>query len=81
MTLERWLARNRLSEAEAARRLHMAQSAINRITNSRLSPTLRNAAKIVRGTGGEVTYEDLLGPDFRRRLRKYNRKLQLQPSA
>ena len=75
MTLGAWLARNDLSEAEAARLLGMAQSALNRITFKRLPPNLRNAAKIVRGTGGEVTYEDLLGPDARKKLRTYNGRL------
>ncbi|MCK5712710.1 MAG: hypothetical protein KAI25_08350 [Hyphomicrobiaceae bacterium] len=75
MTLSAWLARNELSEAEAARLLGMAQSALNRITFKRLPPNLRNASKIVRGTLGEVGYEDLLGPDFRKKLRRYNGRL------
>lgn len=75
MTLDRWLEKNGVSEAEASRKLGMAQSAINRITYSRLPPNLRNAAKIVRGTNGEVTYEDLLGSEFRRNLRRFNGRL------
>lgn len=75
MTLERWLKRHGVTEVQAAKRLGVPQSALNRITYSKLPPQLRTAAKIVRATNGEVTYEDLLGPDFRRTLRRYNGKL------
>ncbi len=75
MTLERWLKTNSVTEVEAARRLQVPQSALNRITFSKLPPQLRTAAKIVRATDGEVTYEDLLGPIFRRTLRRYNGRL------
>ena len=68
MTLTKWLGRHRISQYEAARRLQIPQSSINRITNDGLPPTLRNAAKIVRATNGEVSYEDLLGPSVARTI-------------
>jgi transcriptional regulator with XRE-family HTH domain len=75
MTLNRWLRRQKISQYEAARRLKIPQSSINRITNDGLPPTLRNAAKIVRATNGEVGYEDLLGPSVTRTIWRYNGKL------
>ena len=85
MRLDQWLERERaravregrrpLSQSEAARRLGIAQSALSRITHDLLPPTLRHAAKIVRATDGEVDYEDLLGPSFRRNLWRYDAAL------
>ena len=77
MRLDQWLKRQRppMSESEAARRLGVAQSALNRITNERLPPTLKNAAKIVRATNEQVGYEDLLGPSVRRNLWRYDGRL------
>lgn len=75
MTLDRWLKKQGLSENQAAARMGVAQSVLNRITYSKLPPNLRNAAKIVRATDGEVGYEDLLGYEFRRTLRRYNGRL------
>ncbi len=91
MRLDQWLEKERrkaeregrrpLSESEAARRLGIAQSALNRMTFHRLPPTLRNAAKIVRGTNAEVGYEDLLGQAFLRNLWRYDGKLSTAPAA
>ena len=68
--LKRMIAKNGLSEAETARRLGIAQSALNRITYSGGTPTLSVAAKIVAGFGGAVTYQDLLGKEARKASRK-----------
>ena len=82
MKLSRWLEKKRLSEREASRRLGIPQSSISRITHLGKPPTLRNAAKIVRATNGDVTYEDLLGTEHRRELRRYNgRLLQVRAGA
>ncbi len=75
MTLERWLRKTGMTQMEASRLLGMPQSSINRITRESLPPTLRNAAKIVRATGGEVGYEDLLGPTVTRTLWRFNGRL------
>lgn len=75
MTLDRWLRKHRVSQYQAAKLLKIPQSSINRITNDGLPPTLRNAAKIVRATDGEVGYEDLLGPAVARRIWRYNGRL------
>lgn len=75
MRLAKWLERNGLSESEASRRLGIAQSAINRITNEELPPSLRTAAKIVRATNREVSYEDLLNATIRRSLWRFNGRL------
>jgi len=75
MTLERWLHKHAMTQMEASSRLGMPQSSINRITSGNLPPTLRNAAKIVRATGGEVGYEDLLGPTVTRTLWRFNGRL------
>ena len=75
MTLEHWLRKHAMTQMEASRLLGMPQSSINRITSGNLPPTLRNAAKIVRATSGEVGYEDLLGPTVTRHLWRYDGRL------
>lgn len=64
------MKRNGLSEAETARRLGVAQSALNRINYSGGTPTLTIAAKIVAGFAGQISYEDLLGVDAKRKAKK-----------
>ena len=64
------MKRHGLSEAETARRLGVAQSALNRINYSGGTPTLTIAAKIVAGFGGEITYEDLIGSEAKKKARK-----------
>lgn len=76
MRLDVWLKRKGISQNEAARRLGIPMSVVNRIVNERLPPTLRNAAKIVRGTNAEVDYEDLLGPTAKRQLWRYDGRLE-----
>lgn len=65
---------NDISEAETARRLKVAQSALNRITNQGLPPTLRTAAKLVEGFSGQLTYDDLLDTESRQAARKVRGK-------
>ena len=72
--LKQAMRKHRLSEAETARRLGIAQSALNRITYSGDTPTLTLAAKIVEGFDGAVTYADLLGQDARKDSRKLRGK-------
>ena len=75
MRLDLWLKRERLSQNEAARRLGIPMSVVQRIATGRLPPTLKVASKIVRGTNREVDYEDLLGPQVRRQLWRYDGRL------
>lgn len=72
--LKQAMRKHKLSEAETARRLGIAQSALNRITFTGETPTLTLAAKIVEGFDGEVSYEDLLGQDARKLARKLRGK-------
>ena len=69
------MARNGLSEAETARRLQIAQSALNRITHRGLPPTLTTAAKIVSAFDGQINYDDLMTPATRRLNRRLRGKL------
>jgi transcriptional regulator with XRE-family HTH domain len=73
--LKQAMKRHGLSEAETARRLGIAQSALNRITYRGLPPTLQTAAKIVAGFDGEIRFEDLVPSDVKRRVRKYRGRL------
>jgi DNA-binding XRE family transcriptional regulator len=66
---------NGLSEAETARRLDVAQSALNRITHRGLAPTLTTAAKIVSGFDGQITFEDLVPREVKRTARRLRGKL------
>lgn len=75
MRLDVWLKRNGISQNEAARRLGIPMSVVQRIATERLPPTLKIAAKIVRGTNHEVGYEDLVGPTVRRTLWRYDGRL------
>ncbi len=70
-TLKTWLDENDISQSEAARRLKLSQATLSR-TLAGDPPTLRNASKIVRGTNGSVTYEDLLGGSVLRNLWRYD---------
>lgn len=72
--LRKAILKNGLSEAETARRLGVAQSALNRITYSGGTPTLAIAAKIVAGFDGALTYDDLLNPEARKAARKVRGK-------
>lgn len=72
--LKQAMRKHKLSEAETARRLGIAQSALNRITFSGGTPTLTVAAKIVEGFDGEVSYSDLLSHDAKRASRKLRGK-------
>jgi transcriptional regulator with XRE-family HTH domain len=72
--LKQAMRQHKLSEAETARRLGIAQSALNRITNKGDTPTLTLAAKIVEGFNGDVSYSDLLGQDAKRAARKLRGK-------
>lgn len=72
--LKQAMRKHGLSEAETARRLGIAQSALNRITNTGDTPTLTLAAKIVEGFDGAVSYEDLLGRAARKDARKLRGK-------
>lgn len=73
--LKRLMKRHGLSEAETARRLDIAQSALNRITYRGLPPTLTTAAKIVAGFNGEITYDDLIPAPVRRQTRRLRGRL------
>jgi transcriptional regulator with XRE-family HTH domain len=77
MRLDVWLKEKGISQNEAARRLGIPMSVVQRIVTERLPPTLRNASKIVRATSREVDYEDLLGPNARRHLWRYDGRLEL----
>ncbi len=73
--LDQWLFEKDISQAEASRRLGIAQATVSRIRCGE-PPTLRNASCIVHATDGEITYEDLLGPKVRKQLYRFDSKLQ-----
>lgn len=60
MTLDQWLAENRLTEAEFAPRIGVTQSTVNRIRKGQM-PSRDTIEAIFRETSGEVTANDLAG--------------------
>jgi DNA-binding transcriptional regulator YdaS (Cro superfamily) len=58
MTLERWLARNEVSQAEFARRTGITQSAISKYISGDRQPMLDEALAIERATHGAVPVEE-----------------------
>lgn len=69
--LDLWLRDHGITQAEASRILKVAQATLHRIRNGE-PPTLRNAARIVAATDGQVTYVDLLGPTVWNNLHRFN---------
>ncbi|MGB5809309.1 MAG: helix-turn-helix transcriptional regulator [Polyangiales bacterium] len=68
--LRRIIKRNGWSESEAARQMGIPQSALNRITNRGLPPTLTTASKIVAAFDGQISYDDLVPADVKRSSRR-----------
>lgn len=64
-----WLRRHGLSDYEGARRLGIPYSVLQRLLDGG-TPNLRTAAKLVFGSGGEITFEQLIPPDLRRDLKR-----------
>lgn len=70
-----WLTLNGLSIRKAARVLGVGTATLHRIVAEGESPNLRNSARIVRGTGGQVDFEDLMSEEERAELPRYDEKL------
>jgi transcriptional regulator with XRE-family HTH domain len=62
MTLREWMARERLTQMEAAERLDLSQAAVSALANGG-TPTLPTAGKIHRATAGAVGFWDWLPPE------------------
>lgn len=60
MTLKEWRDANKLSMISAAAKLQLSQSTISRIEAGKQWPDRDTLAKIVAGTDGAVTANDLL---------------------
>jgi len=71
-----WADHLGLSSAEIGRRLEMSQTLVRRLkVRGGDIPTLRNALKIVIGTDGEITFEDLVPSSVLRETRRYRGRL------
>lgn len=62
MNLTKWRDNEKLSQAAAGERLGLSQSTISRIEAGEQWPDPETLAKIIEGTEGRVTADDLLRP-------------------
>lgn len=55
--LRKWRIREKLTQAQAAKRIGISQAMLSYLERGQLNPSLRVLRKISKGTGGAVTLE------------------------
>ena len=63
MTLNDWLKKEGITQAELARRMGVVDMTVSGVMTGRRRFSPENARKVVEVTNGEVTLEEILFPD------------------